>query len=541
MMSTQVPSRFQRSKRAPAMTLDERLMGMSAAGALASVTCETLLVDPLLFGLTTASPLQRAVCRVVEGVPLGDLADDTTVQESFNCTAEVLRKMPRPAEFAGLAGIRTYKSGLAAVFATHAALRCNAEGLRPGEQLRVPIVSTKLENAKAVYQHLSNAWKLSPLLRPMLMTDPDTSADRFMVRRPDGVMVEFLTVAGSRAGSALVSFWLAAVVFDEYARMTGDESEGVINWSEQRAAILHRVRKGGYILHISSPYGEFGPAWEHVTENLGKPTPQLVVMRARADHMNPIIWTKEACDEAREKDLESYLTDVCAQFISGESQFFHKELIEKALRKGPEVLPPDPKCSYVAAMDPATRGNAWTLAIATRIKEKRVVVWAKEWRGTSAIPLDPDAILLEVKPILEAYRIDSVASDQWSGDTLVALARHHQLRITPYNLTEREKWQRYLSLRTEFELHRIEIPNLLMLRKDLSLLRKSIKSGASQVVAPHTTDGRHADFGPMLMLLLTRTIDDVKPEEPTEAQKEEQRAIEASLRMYREENGLDDE
>ena len=37
---------------------------------------EGLLTSPLGFALTTASPLQRAIARVADGRPLGDLADD---------------------------------------------------------------------------------------------------------------------------------------------------------------------------------------------------------------------------------------------------------------------------------------------------------------------------------------------------------------------------------------------------------------------------------------------------------------------------------
>jgi hypothetical protein len=34
---------------------------------------EALLTSPEAFGLTTATPLQRAICRVSDGVPIGDL------------------------------------------------------------------------------------------------------------------------------------------------------------------------------------------------------------------------------------------------------------------------------------------------------------------------------------------------------------------------------------------------------------------------------------------------------------------------------------
>ena len=44
-----------------------------------TTTLETKLCDPAFFGLTTASPLQRAICRVADGKALGGLAADPVV------------------------------------------------------------------------------------------------------------------------------------------------------------------------------------------------------------------------------------------------------------------------------------------------------------------------------------------------------------------------------------------------------------------------------------------------------------------------------
>ena len=56
---------------------------------MAAVTTEALFAHPLAFGSGIAaacaepSPVQRAICRVADGLPLGELARDEGVIRSF--------------------------------------------------------------------------------------------------------------------------------------------------------------------------------------------------------------------------------------------------------------------------------------------------------------------------------------------------------------------------------------------------------------------------------------------------------------------------
>src|SRR5438552_3658153 len=53
---------------------------MSAAP---DIPLERLLMSPAAFGLTTASSLQRAVCRIIDGLPLGELATCAEVRAAI--------------------------------------------------------------------------------------------------------------------------------------------------------------------------------------------------------------------------------------------------------------------------------------------------------------------------------------------------------------------------------------------------------------------------------------------------------------------------
>lgn len=52
--------------------------------AVASAHLEWMLTDPMAFGMTSASPLQLAVCRIADGRPLGAVGKDPDVQAALS-------------------------------------------------------------------------------------------------------------------------------------------------------------------------------------------------------------------------------------------------------------------------------------------------------------------------------------------------------------------------------------------------------------------------------------------------------------------------
>lgn len=514
------------------------------------VSLEEMLTHPLLFGLTTATPLQRAICRVAEGRPLGSLALDPAVRRNFprGYTGR------RPRELALVAGVRSGKSLIAAAMLLHAAMQADLSGLKPGDIPRAVVVSAKKDNAKAIYRHLVGAIKASPVLRRMLASDPDNSTSTFMVRRPDGVLVEVLIVAMSTEGVGLTSFWIVFCGLDEYARMTGDDSEGVLNWADQRRAVFQRIRPGGYLIHTSSPTGEDGPAYRHVQDHWQNPTEDIVVVRGRGDELNPTWWTPERIEQAK-KDPDSYLTDALGEFGATETQHFHGTQIDLCLRSDDGDLPYDPRASYTAWMDPATRGNGWTFAVWTRDAKTRVMAAGREWIGSRAKPLDPEEVFCDcgsegkrdhlpacggIAPICIRYGVTCIGSDGWSGDALAAIAARYGLTLAARSTTTEEEVQRYLDARTVFALGEASLPRIAQMRADLIRVKKRTGKNVSMVL-PKTSDGRHCDWAPTIVGGLSQYVDDLRPVEDSPDERLEREAIEASLRMYAREHGEDDD
>lgn len=462
-------------------------------------TFEDMMTHPMGFALTTASPVQRAIMRVADGRDIGDLWGHPAVSRCFGGTLPAFEG--RPKEIALLAGIRCGKSLLTAGLAVWWTQTCSLDHLGPGEIARVSIVSISKDLAEVVFGHVVGRVMASPILKGLVMEDP--TSDEIVLRHPTGRPVQITVAAGSRAGSSLVARWSAGCIFDEFPRMLG-EGEAVVNWDELRRSVLMRMCPGSQVASIGSPYAPYGPAYNVVKEHFGKPSKNMVVVKAPGWDMNPHLWTPKAVREAEEQDPQAFRTDVAAEFAQPEEALVTSDALDAAVRPAPLVEAPKPGVQYSAAIDPATRGNAWTLIIACQEGDKRRVVLAKQWIGTPAQPLRPGQVLAEVAKLCKGYRVSVLDSDQYYGDALRDLAAQQKLVLIVHAWNEREKLAKFLALKTMFEQGMVEIPADPTLRGDISRVRKVLRGSGATISFPRTSDGRHCDYAPCLAMALAR-------------------------------------
>jgi len=113
-----------------------------------------------------ASDVQLALCRVLDGAPMGALAASPAVLRAFGgvCPAG-----PAPREMCIFSGVRVGKSLLAGAVAIKWSQTIDVWHLRHGEIPRIAIVSTQMDNAKVVYGHIAGTMTASPFLRTLLV------------------------------------------------------------------------------------------------------------------------------------------------------------------------------------------------------------------------------------------------------------------------------------------------------------------------------------------------------------------------------------
>lgn len=479
------------------------------------------------------SNCQRAVCRVMQGKPIGSVADDPLVLATFDGVIPELDGPPFV--LMNLSGVRTAKSTTISIAAVTIAREIDVpDFIRQGDEIRIPIVSTDVDTAKATFAHVVGTIQSSPRLRALLATDErgnpiEPKSDSLLIRNKGGRDIEIKVVALSRAGSTLTARWFASAIFDEAPRM-GGEVDFVRSFDEAYRSCLGRVIDGGTIFLCGSPHARIGPIYDLFRKHRGKPTRRFVVAKAKAYWLNPVFWTPERCAEYRAEDPIGHQTDVEAEFRDPESALGDSASIEAAMRDGTGDVPYIEGHHYVATMDPATRVNAWTFTVVECIGHSGVslkyrVALRKQWVPGPGRTLSPDAVFAEVARDCRSYKLTACHSDIAGSDFAVELAAQHGLDLiieTGVDLLELGRELMVLIKRSLFEL-----PNDNAMREDLQSVRtRTSSNGGVSILLPKSSGGRHCDYFPSLCLAVKNL-----PEPPDEKEETtmQQRDLEREL------------
>lgn len=445
------------------------------------------------FADVPASPLQRAICRAAMGLAV-DL-DPGLVEQHFGC-AELPEVRPRRVVL--IAGIRGGKSLLSCCAAIAACLTADLSRLKGHELPRFAIVGPTVDAARATFVQLTGIMQSSRVLSTFLEGEP--TADTIVVRRPDGRRVELVVVAAHRGGLSVRNRWLVGCVLEEVASFGSEATGAVINAEEILRAAETRLLPGCQAWLISSPFGPTGLLHDLYRQHFGKPGTTLVV-HAPTRALNPS-FPQERIDEIAKEDPDTAAREYGAQWVDAESAYLAAILVDAAMRREPLVRAGR---APSAAMDPATRGNSWTLACGWADRPKApetemtrvTIAGAWQWTGSRQAPLSPRETLGEIAGILRPFGVRRIYVDGWSFDALQDHARAVGLHLVQHT-GDRE--QPYQTLRTLLGNGAVELPPHPVMRADLVAVRQRATAGGSKVHLPKTADGRHCDFAPAVAL-----------------------------------------
>ena len=477
-----------------------------------------LLTSEEGFGLTTATELQKEICDLIQGLPISNpskrlrqalgasqIVDENTV------IGEYEGEIPTaPDEIIILAGIRGGKSLMATAASVWFARHIDQKDVTTdGDPPRVSALSISLDNAKVLSDKLTGALGSSPVLKKWVKKFPSGTAYEVEGIEP-GTKSTINIVAGKRAGGSLVSRYMAAVVFDEVTRMVGAQ-DGVVNYDDSMHAIVGRMMDGACILAIGSPWAPVGPIYKKFQEFYGKPSKDLVILRCPGHWLNPVWWTPERIEKVKRKDPVAYRTDILAQFADSSYSFFPAKSVQKSTIFS-DTIPKQDKKFYVAAMDPATRGNAWTFTVFSKSGQGDEAIFEQvhldEWQGDGNDPLKPSEVLQQIKVICDDYDLDWVYTDQFSSDALMEIADMLGLQLVIDPWTAQNKVSRFESVRIRFLEDKIRLIKNTNQESDLLHVRKNLTATGIQIAMPETSDGRHCDFAPVLVRAISHWIED---------------------------------
>jgi hypothetical protein len=243
------------------------------------VDLETLLCSPQGFGLTGASFLQRAICRITDGADTADLLargtdfDRRCLEAAVGCPAALLPVGAPPIEEIYMAPVRTGKSLLLAALGVCRSQTIDVRIVKPGEQCpRISILATELDQANAIRGHL-NIVNERPALKALKVGD---TADSITVLHPSGLAIEIVVVAAKRGGYSLASRWAGSVIFDEAPGWYS--TDRIVSLEDSREQTLGRLLPGAQAIYAGSKWQPSGFCYTAHAEHFGKPTAEMVVI-----------------------------------------------------------------------------------------------------------------------------------------------------------------------------------------------------------------------------------------------------------------------
>lgn len=484
-----------------------------------------LLSDPAYLGLDL-SPLQSALVDLAGAGrwPIGELethratVDDD--QAEIDAVTEVRRfevgggsiryrarlgtsPNSRPDSVCVVAGVRGGKTTIAACALVTCALEADLSALRRGEVAYGVIVAPTLDAADKTFEDLCHLIQSTPLAQRVISTRPVSTDDdedgprqpanrRIKIRRDDGRHVVLRVVAASKGGLTSRSRWLVGCVLEEAAYFGSEGAGAAVSAEDQYAAVADRIVPGGQVWLISSPNAPEGllyETWRRVPEG-------WAVVHAPTRALNPS-YPQERVDRAMRRNADRARRDLGAEFLDSETALIPNDWIERATV--PRASPTG-NTRRVAAMDPATRGNGWTLVVSERTATGVAIVAAREWRGSKAAPLSPSETLQSIALELRRWGVTTVLTDRHHVDSLRDLARPCGLQLSERSTSAGdgiERGTRVRSLLGDRTLTLCDVPEM---ARDLRAARRILTRHGAALLLPTTPDGRHCDYFPSVSL-----------------------------------------
>lgn len=269
------------------------------------------------------------------------------------------------------------------------------------------------------------------------------------------------------------------------------------------------------IVGISTPWNKAGMLWQNYEAGTNGARLRSEALRdefrgvfvghgTTAAMGNPMV-TREYLQTERARDVRAFARECLAEFQDSISGFLPTALVDKAVTKGILERPRASRFTYVGAIDPAFKSDAFGCAIAHKDDNGVVVIDAvRRFVGRSDAPLNPAAVLQELKPLFDAYGVTFVYSDQYHLESLGQLARERGIEIIGVPFTAKNKAQLYGNLQQLFHQGRIQLVDDYELKKELKTLERTLTDGGNVHIAAPA--GFHDDMASVCCLAVSQAM-----------------------------------
>ncbi len=222
----------------------------------------------------------------------------------------------------------------------------------------------------------------------------------------------------------------------------------------------------------------------------------------------------------RDRDPQAFERECLAVFQDSVSGFLSTSLLRTAVDVGVTERAPEPRFFYQAAVDPAFRRDAFAFAITHVDDHGRLIVDViRRWLGNLDHPLNPRAVFSELVPLLRAYHIQSVFTDQYHFESLHQIALDFNFGLEEVTFTGQSKAAIYGDLQMLVNQQRIRLLDEPESLRELRSLERVLTGGG--VVQISSPTGQHDDLATVIAIcanksawMLPKSIEDTTEPKP---------------------------
>lgn len=456
------------------------------ACALATPTLE----ESMAIGFPQISPGQRAVCRLIQGLPPRDDAEADLYAVLLGRAWGDDLATPKTLVLV-LAGRGSGKSYIAAAYANWRALTCPTT-VGPGERAHVILMAPTQRLAGQVMAYAAG------MLRGARGSDEAVEhigAETVRFLRPTEISV----YAASSGGMGVRAKSLAGVVLDEAAFFRHEMGNAVTDRAIVDAA-TYRLMDGAQILLPSSPWARGGLCYELFEREFGR-SEHALVLRAPTEILNaaaPALRLLAAAVTEHERSARR--RELGAEFVEDDDLGIAGDAEIAACMLAFELTPADGLGDWEDALDLAGSGDDRTAYAIGRNDgyDGADVALIRSWDRRTPM----EQRFAEIATLRRAYGIRGrVACDQFSFDAAEALGRFCDVPLWRMSALDAASYAAFGAMVRE---QRVRLPPERKLRSQLPLLALQAKSGGTlSVVVPRDPDGGHCDEAVVTVRLCT--------------------------------------
>jgi hypothetical protein len=230
---------------------------------------------------------------------------------------------------------------------------------------------------------------------------------------------------------------------------------------------------------------------------------RLVLHGTTASLGNPLI-KRPFLQGEHDKDPRAFAREYLGQFQDSISGFLSSTLLQKAVTPGVLTRPPQPSYVYVAAADPAFRRDAFGFCIAHSDGEKVVVDLTLRFLPSKDTPINPREVLATIAPLMQAYKVFTLYTDQFHFESLRQLAMDYGMAIEGVTFTAGSKAAIYGNLQNLLNTGRLVLTDDREVMKELSSIERTLsQKGGISIEAPA---GQHDDMATVVALAAHKAV-----------------------------------